>query len=99
MYDDFGVRAGAENMAPRHKLFAQLYIVEYFAVAYYPDGAVFVGNRLQSAFQVNYAQAVMPEGCRSVYIGTCHLGPTVMDSSKHGIQQIRLNGLCSVVVY
>src|SRR3954468_13557744 len=99
MYDGFAIGAGAEHMPARHKLFAQLYIVEYFAITYYPDGAVFVGYRLQAAFQVNYAQAVVPERCRSIYVSARHLGPAVVDCSKHGVQQIRLNRLCSILVY
>src|SRR5690348_7277746 len=93
MYDNFCIRARPEYMPALHKLLAQFYIVEYLAIAGNPYRAVFVSDRLQTAFKVYDAQAVVSQPHRPVKVNTRSLRPAMAYSMKHPVQQARLNRL------
>src|SRR5215510_1304225 len=83
MDDDFCIGVGVERVAGRAQLTRQLLIVVDAAVKGHPDAAVFVGERLPSAFGVDDRQTPMPKSNRAVTIHTFTVWTPMRKDSRH----------------
>ncbi len=80
VHDAFRVALCAVDMAAREHLLAEVGVVIDFAVVHDPDGAVFIGKRLVTGFDINDAEATHGE---SGIIGD-H-GPGVVGTTMHDL--------------
>ena len=86
--DDFGVAAGAEAVAERFELGAQLDVVEDLAVEDDPERLVLVGERLLPAGQIDDRQPGMRQAGPVVAIGAELVRAAVPERARHVGQRL-----------
>ena len=88
MDDHFGVRVGAEPVPPRLELGSQLSVIVDLAVEHDPYAAVFVGDRLMAAGDVDDAQATDPQDRRGIDMDPVIVRPAVAQRLRHGVHPL-----------
>jgi hypothetical protein len=83
-----GVAPGGQVMPPPQQLPAQLGILEQLAVEGDPDRAVFVGDRLPAAGQVDDREPPGPQGQAGLLVGMLVVGAAVGDRPGHGQEPV-----------
>ncbi len=73
-------------MAPRLKITSQLRVVEDLAVEHDPQGAVFVGDRLLAAVQIEDAETGVSQADVSVEVDPELVGAAVTDRPEHAAE-------------
>src|SRR5262249_31732358 len=84
--DRLGVALAVKAVAEALQAGSQLREVVDFSVERYPDGAVLVGHRLAAAYQVDDAEATLPQGGRTVDGEAFPVRPAVDQPLAHALQ-------------
>lgn len=85
--DDFGVGAGFERMAALEEVFAKVPEVVDFAVEDNPDGAVLVGKRLVTAFEVDDREAAKAKADVRGDVEAGVIGAAMGNGIGHGLDK------------
>jgi hypothetical protein len=85
MHENFGVAVGLEAMAAVDQHPSQALIVVYLAIVNDPYGAIFVMNRLVTAFEIDNRQAPHSEDNVSILEKAMVVRPPVNDGIGHAM--------------
>src|SRR6185437_10170809 len=83
MNQGFGIAVRGKAMTLRDELAAQILIIVDFAVKNDPDRAVFVGNRLVSAREIDDAQPAHANGALTIDVDTLVIRTAMADLRAH----------------
>ena len=98
VHQHLGVARRGERMPASLETISQLAIVVDLSVQHDQHAAVFVGDRLPSAGQIDDAQAAHPDRGVSVDIHALVVGTPMADALEHPPQNFYVNRLADVLI-